>query len=180
MLVCRSINKRSDSQNTVYLHVSRLFLFCLFPFPEYINRWGCSGSLRYCWQNRYIVRNPCLVNSRWFFLILTSRLYDFILFLPLFLEETTHIPWRSCPPYQTWVREKTHTHWLVYEVTWIARSRSSRYFENRWAFVGGLSLVNAIVTHLCDLINTGLVRWRMTVIMWKLLRKRGRGIESRK
>ena len=39
------------------------------------------------------------------------------------------------------------------------------YLEDHWPCADGLSAVNAIVTQLRDLINSGLTRWRLTIYM---------------
>ena len=40
---------------------------------------------------------------------------------------------------------------------------TENYLEDSWPCASGLSVVNAIGTQLCDLINSGLTRWRLAV-----------------
>ena len=62
---------------------------------------------------------------------------------------------------QWWVWAKRGPLKLVHGDTLKGSTRSSNYLEDYWPCTGGLPAVNAIGTQLCDLIDSGLTRWRL-------------------
>ena len=58
---------------------------------------------------------------------------------------------------------------MVLGETWQGRTRYWNCFEDYWPWASGPSAVNATGTQLPDLINSGLARWRMVVLINKQL-----------